>query len=100
MRTIIELDEHDITEAIAEKFGCDKGQVSVTAERITRGYGMSERDCYVVCARIDKSKPVSNMPVLNGSAEDVLVAKIDEQTWSDCRVNGIATLDGTITKMN
>lgn len=56
MKKIIQLDEKDIAQIIAEKFKCDVQDVTVAAVRETKGYGMAEHDVYECQAEIEISE--------------------------------------------
>lgn len=55
VRRVTELNMADIAAAIAEAHGVELGQVSLRTEKQAVGYGMSERDEYVVVATIEET---------------------------------------------
>ena len=54
MKTIIELNEDDIAEVLAEHFAVEKSQVKVCPYNTTVGYGMQEQSVPTVKAEIIK----------------------------------------------
>lgn len=55
VRRVTELNMADIAAAIAEAHGVEPMQVSLRTEKQAVGYGMSERDEYVVVATIEET---------------------------------------------
>lgn len=59
MKTLIQLDKHDIEQIIAEHFGVDSAKVIVEPYIATVGYGMAETQMAFVRAEVENDSEIT-----------------------------------------